>query len=108
MRRLMALLFAGLVLVAGLVLAGCGWFDDDADEDEPAPPDASLATPQGPEDGLRVTVIGDSITALGEEPLREELADTRLSITGVPGFRLGQFDLDDLDDHDPDVLVIAL
>lgn len=98
------------LLAVAVLLAACGGGSDDGDHDDALFPegDAELSEPEGPEEGLRVTVVGDSITALGSAALRDELVDARLSITGVPGNRLGQFDLSALEDQDPEVLVIAL
>lgn len=105
MRRMSPLLAA--VLMATVLLA-CGGSDDGGDEAEGPPDPFPLQPAEGPEDGLRVTVVGDSITALAGEPLRSDLSEARASLTAVPGYRLGQFDLGPIDDQDPDVVVIAL
>lgn len=96
-----------VVALTAATLTACGLFGDD-DEASPPPSTVTLQDARGPEDGLRVAVFGDSITALAADALAEELADTRLSITAVPGFRFGQFDLTGLDDQDPEVVVVAL
>src|SRR5699024_10431196 len=109
MRRMSSLLVA---LIAAVLLASCGGSDDSDNwtgtSDEEPPDPFHLRPAEGPSDAERVVVVGDSITLLSSDALSDALAGKRASITAVQGFRFGQFDLEGIDDQDPDVVVIAL
>lgn len=95
-----------IVFALALLAAACGGSDGESLPEDHDP--VALNAASGPEDGKRVVVIGDSITRMAQGELEDELADTRLSITAVPGYLLRDFDLDRLDALDPEVVVIAL